>query len=58
MDTGERDPNDPTDDVTKPTDTDSDGLTDDQEAVLGTDPNDADSDDDGGAGRRRAQSER
>jgi MYXO-CTERM domain-containing protein len=47
IDTGERNPNDPADDVTKPTDTDGDGLTDDEEKHLGTDPLDADSDDDG-----------
>ncbi len=35
------------DDVTPPPDTDGDGLTDDVEALLGTDPGDADSDDDG-----------
>ncbi|MDC3984848.1 MopE-related protein [Polyangium jinanense] len=46
VDPGELDPNDPTDDTTKP-DTDGDGLTDDYENEIGTDPNDADSDDDG-----------
>ncbi|MBM4391461.1 MAG: putative metal-binding motif-containing protein [Deltaproteobacteria bacterium] len=38
-------PLDPGDDV--PTDTDGDGLTDSEETVLGTDPNDTDTDDDG-----------
>jgi hypothetical protein len=47
VDTGERDPNDPSDDTDAPDDTDGDGLTDDEEEGLGTDPNDADSDDDG-----------
>ncbi|MDI1449560.1 DUF3344 domain-containing protein [Polyangium sp. 6x1] len=48
VDENERDPNDATDDnIVPPTDSDNDGLTDDEEADLGTDPNDADSDDDG-----------
>ncbi|MDI1482146.1 MopE-related protein [Polyangium sp. y55x31] len=48
VDPNERDPNDPADDnVVPPKDSDNDGLTDDEEADLGTDPNDADSDDDG-----------
>jgi hypothetical protein len=47
LDADERDPNDPADDVTKPTDTDGDGLSDDEEETIGTNPNDADSDDDG-----------
>ncbi|WP_437600032.1 DUF3344 domain-containing protein [Sorangium sp. So ce590] len=46
IDEGETDPNDGADDV-PPTDTDGDGLSDDLEEHLGTDPNDADSDDDG-----------
>ena len=46
LDGGETDPNDPTDDTT-PTDTDGDGLSDAQETALGSDPADADSDDDG-----------
>jgi len=46
IDPGETDPNDPTDD-TVPVDTDGDGLPDDEEEQIGTDPNDADSDDDG-----------
>ena len=40
------------------TDTDGDGLTDIEEGLIGTDPNDADSDDDGVAGRRRAHARR
>ena len=44
---GERDPRDPMDDVPAPPDADGDGLTDEQERELGTDPRDADSDDDG-----------
>ena len=44
-DPGERDPNDPTDDNNA--DRDGDGLTDADEARLGTDPLDRDSDDDG-----------
>ena len=47
IDAGERDPNDPADDVNPPTDTDGDGLSDDLEEQIGTNPNDADSDDDG-----------
>ncbi|NUO48274.1 MAG: DUF11 domain-containing protein [Polyangiaceae bacterium] len=46
IDAGETDPNDPADDV-PPTDTDGDGLSDDLEETIGTNPNDADSDDDG-----------
>jgi uncharacterized repeat protein (TIGR01451 family)/MYXO-CTERM domain-containing protein len=46
IDMGEKDPNNPADDVTK-TDSDNDGLTDDFEIAIGSDPNDADSDDDG-----------
>ncbi|MEM1034615.1 MAG: isopeptide-forming domain-containing fimbrial protein [Myxococcota bacterium] len=46
IDAGERDPNDPSDDIGI-IDTDGDGLSDDLETTLGTDPNDADSDDDG-----------
>ncbi|MFZ5475168.1 MAG: thrombospondin type 3 repeat-containing protein, partial [Myxococcota bacterium] len=41
------DPTDPADDVEHVVDTDSDGLTDEEEAALGTDPLDADTDDDG-----------
>ncbi|MEZ4221550.1 MAG: MYXO-CTERM sorting domain-containing protein [Polyangiaceae bacterium] len=47
IDSGEKDPNNPADDVDKPVDSDNDGLTDEEEKNLGTDPNDADSDDDG-----------
>ena len=46
IDNGETDPNDGSDDV-PPTDSDGDGLSDDEETDAGTDPNDADSDDDG-----------
>ncbi len=46
VDPGELDPLDPRDDFRR-RDTDRDGLTDDEEAMLGTDPTDADSDDDG-----------
>lgn len=46
IDAGEGDPNDPADDGAI-TDTDGDGLTDDEETFAGTDPDDADSDDDG-----------
>ncbi len=46
-DGGELDPNDPGDDSPAPIDNDGDGLTDAQELALGTDPFDADSDDDG-----------
>jgi uncharacterized repeat protein (TIGR01451 family)/MYXO-CTERM domain-containing protein len=46
IDTGEGDPNDPTDD-TNIEDTDGDGLSDDFETQIGSDPKDADSDDDG-----------
>jgi clumping factor A len=46
IDVGETDPNDPADDEPAST-LDGDGLPDDLEAELGTDPNDADSDDDG-----------
>jgi len=45
-DAGELDPNDPNDDVNV-VDTDGDGLSDDLEIFLGSDPNDADTDDDG-----------
>ena len=47
IDAGERNPNDPSDDTMRPVDSDGDGLTDDQERAAGTDPMDADSDDDG-----------
>ncbi len=48
IDSGETDPNDPSDDVpSKPKDSDGDGLTDDIEHKLGTDPYDPDTDDDG-----------
>jgi MYXO-CTERM domain-containing protein len=47
IDGGEGDPNDPADDVTAIVDSDGDGLSDAEEAVLHTDPHDADSDDDG-----------
>jgi outer membrane protein OmpA-like peptidoglycan-associated protein len=47
VDAGERDPNVGADDVAPPADSDGDGLSDDDEDDLGTDPNDADSDDDG-----------
>jgi MYXO-CTERM domain-containing protein len=46
IDDGETDPLDPSDDV-PPADTDGDGLSDELEGELGTDPDDADSDDDG-----------
>ncbi len=46
IDPGELDPNDPSDDVAPPDD-DNDGLTNAEEEELGSDPNDADSDDDG-----------
>ena len=46
IDPGETDPNDPADDVA-PVDSDGDGLPDDVEDDLGTDPNDPDTDDDG-----------
>jgi hypothetical protein len=46
IDAGERNPNDPADDVGV-VDTDGDGLSDREEQFLGTDPNDADTDDDG-----------
>ncbi|WP_437780830.1 DUF3344 domain-containing protein [Sorangium sp. So ce1097] len=46
IDEGETDPNNGDDDV-PPVDTDGDGLSDDLEETIGTDPNDADSDDDG-----------
>jgi len=45
VDPGERDPNDPSDDLI--VDSDGDGLNDPDEVALGLDPNDADSDDDG-----------
>jgi len=46
IDPGEGDPNNPADDSTI-TDTDGDGLSDPFETEIGSDPNDADSDDDG-----------
>ena len=46
VDDGESDPNDPTDDLT-PLDSDHDRATDAEEGAAGTDPYDADSDDDG-----------
>ena len=46
LDLGERDPNNPADDVGLD-DSDDDGLLDAEELAQGTDPNDADSDDDG-----------
>ncbi|MDI1484076.1 isopeptide-forming domain-containing fimbrial protein [Polyangium sp. y55x31] len=46
IDPGEGDPNNPADDSTI-VDSDNDGLSDIVEGTLGTDPNDADSDDDG-----------
>jgi uncharacterized repeat protein (TIGR01451 family) len=46
IDSGEGDPNDPSDDDSI-VDSDDDGLSDDQEDTIGSDPNDADSDDDG-----------
>jgi uncharacterized repeat protein (TIGR01451 family)/MYXO-CTERM domain-containing protein len=46
IDPGEGDPNDPVDDPTQ-VDTDGDGLSDIYETQIGTNPNDADSDDDG-----------
>jgi len=47
IDTGEGDPNNPADDTTAAVDSDGDGLSDAEEAVLHTNPLDADSDDDG-----------
>ena len=47
VDPGELNPNDPSDDALAPTDSDLDGLSDALELSIGTDPNDADSDDDG-----------
>jgi hypothetical protein len=47
IDLGETDPNDPTDDLLAPGDTDSDGLADGRELRIGTDPYDPDSDRDG-----------
>ena len=44
---GGTDPLDPTDDVEESPDTDGDGLTDEEEEDLGTDPNDPDTDGDG-----------
>ena len=48
IDEGERDPNDPADDdptdCVEPDDCDGDGLTNDEEAEIGTDPNNADTD--------------
>lgn len=46
VDTGEGDPNDPSDDAAL-LDSDGDGLSDGTEEAIGTDPNDADTDDDG-----------
>ncbi|KYF54673.1 hypothetical protein BE08_20070, partial [Sorangium cellulosum] len=46
VDAGESDPNDPADDLPI-VDTDGDGLVDEIEVLIGTDPEDADSDDDG-----------
>jgi fimbrial isopeptide formation D2 family protein/uncharacterized repeat protein (TIGR01451 family) len=46
VDSGELDPNNKADDVTA-VDTDGDGLTDAEETVLGSNPNDPDTDDDG-----------
>ena len=47
LDPGERNPNDPSDDVPGDGDCDGDGLTDAEEEALGTDPCDEDTDDDG-----------
>jgi outer membrane protein OmpA-like peptidoglycan-associated protein len=47
VDADERDPSNRTDDATPPVDSDGDGLSDIQESLLGTNPRDADSDDDG-----------
>jgi fimbrial isopeptide formation D2 family protein/uncharacterized repeat protein (TIGR01451 family) len=47
IDMGELNPNLRSDDVTRPMDADMDGLTDAEERAAGTNPNDADSDDDG-----------
>jgi outer membrane protein OmpA-like peptidoglycan-associated protein len=47
VDDGERDPNLRRDDMPATPDSDGDGLDDDEEAGIGTDPQDADSDDDG-----------
>ncbi|MEZ4319854.1 MAG: hypothetical protein R3F61_20255 [Myxococcota bacterium] len=47
VDVNGTDPLDPSDDFPVVGDTDGDGLTDDEEALLGTDPLDADTDDDG-----------
>jgi hypothetical protein len=47
IDSGERNPNNPADDINAPTDTDRDGLQDGEETAIGTNPADADSDDDG-----------
>ncbi len=47
IDNAEGNPNDPTDDKTLMVDTDRDGLSDDAERILGSDPHDADTDDDG-----------
>jgi hypothetical protein len=46
IDSGEGDPNNPADDIAPP-DGDGDGLTDTEEGTIGTNPMDADSDDDG-----------
>ncbi len=43
----ERNPRDPSDDAAPLSDSDGDGLSDDEESILGTDPADADTDDDG-----------
>ena len=47
LDPGERNPNDPSDDVPTDGDCDGDGLTDAEEEALGTDPCDEDTDGDG-----------
>jgi|GEM_PF-923361 len=47
IDPGERNPNDPSDDIPGDGDCDGDGLTDAEEEALGTDPCDGDTDDDG-----------
>jgi uncharacterized repeat protein (TIGR01451 family) len=47
IDAGERNPNDPADDMVGSKDTDGDGIPDDVETATGTSPTDDDSDDDG-----------